>query len=65
MRPIPITPPPAAPSSERSSAPPGHGPGDFAAIYNVTKLWSPASGTPIDGTGPDDIHVPQAEAQGH
>ena len=28
------------------------GPGDFATIYNVFKLWNPGiSGTPIDGTG--------------
>jgi len=27
------------------------GPGDFAAIYNIQKLWNPPSGAPIDGTG--------------
>ena len=27
------------------------GPGDFAAIYNVQKLWTPPAGTAIDGTG--------------
>jgi len=27
------------------------GPGDFAAIYNVQKLWNPPSGPATDGTG--------------